>query len=98
MYDSEGNLTNYGDDEFTDDYIDRAACAQDDNIFPIDLTEPPPEGDDELRFFNVMCRGECGTFPLTDVDVVELDLENGRATFRCRVCNELQNAEILIID
>ena len=88
----------YEEDDLTDEDIDRAACAQDDNIFPIELTETVVEGDDDLRFFNVMCSGECGTFPLTDVDLVECDLENGRATFRCRVCNELQNAEILILD
>jgi hypothetical protein len=98
MYDSEGNITNYGDDELTDDDIDRAACNQDDTIFPMELTATCIEGDDDMRFFNVMCRSGCGTFPLTDVDLIESDLENGRATFRCRVCNELQNAEILILD
>jgi hypothetical protein len=88
----------YDEDDLTDEDIDRAACAQDDNIFPADLTITIIEGDDDMRFFNVMCRNQCGTFPLNDVDRVELDMENGRATFRCRVCNELQNAEILILD
>jgi len=86
------------EDEITDDDIERAAHSQDDSIFPVELTEKFIEGDDDLRFLNVMCRNKCGTFPLTDVDLVEQDMENGRATFRCQVCNELQNAEILILD
>jgi hypothetical protein len=82
--------------DITDEDIEAAASELDDTFIPVDLDGELLGDDDDL--YNVTCRTGCGIFSIKDVEMVELDLENGRATFRCRACNELQNAEILILD
>jgi len=61
--------------------------------------EPPtPELLEEFGFFNVTCKYGCGTFPLEEAEVLTIDLSQGTATFRCRLCNDIQTAELLILD
>jgi hypothetical protein len=63
------------------------------------IGEPPtPELIEEFGFFNVSCRHHCGTFTLEETEVLGIDLSQGRATFRCRLCNDIQTTELLILD
>jgi hypothetical protein len=61
---------------------------------------PPPTAEqlEEFGCYNVQCKSGCGTFALEETEALSIDLSQGTATFRCRTCNDIQTAELLIID
>lgn len=92
----------YDDDEI-EQLIDEEIARDMEETYHQDNVEvrgepPTPDLIEEFGFFNVTCKSGCGTFPLEDVEVLALDLHQGSATFRCRLCNDIQSAELLVLD
>jgi hypothetical protein len=53
---------------------------------------------EEYEFYQVACRYGCGIRALGDTEILSIDPSQGTASFRCLLCNEIQTAELLILD
>jgi len=88
----------YDDDEIEQLINEEVSRDQEQGLPEISGEPPTAVMLEELGSFNVTCKSGCGTFPLEEAEVLGIDLHQSTATFRCRLCNDIQTAELLIID
>jgi len=88
----------YDDDEIQE--LIEEEISHDQLVSQVEIQGEPPTPDmiEQFGFFIVKCKSGCGLFPLEEAEVLGLDLHQGTATFRCRICNDIQTAELLVID
>lgn len=91
-------LANIDNWEAFDDVFDGALDPYEVAMFEDELNEEFGAVMPQDTYLQVDCRNGCGLFELKEVNVTDLKLSSGYATFRCPMCNELQTRTFILVD
>ena len=81
----------YADDDDIDQVIEEELARG--------WVDPPKSALPETYgLYFVSCVNGCGTVQLVDTEILSVDRAQNTATFRCRLCNDIQTAELLTVD